>query len=75
MPKDYEPYRDPADYDAPRKHKAPKALRRLRKQFTYDLQLAKFQEIFNREPASDGELDVFVEEYLIELYNSDFDEP
>ena len=74
MPRDYTPVRDPYDDDPPPRYKEPKALRRMRKQFTYDLQLQRFREVFRREPASDEELDGFVEEFLLERYNSGADQ-
>ncbi len=62
--------RDPYDDDPPRQHKAPKALRRLRKQFTYAKQLEAFRSVFHREPQSETELEMFVEAYITEVYNS-----
>jgi hypothetical protein len=53
------PYRDPEDEDPPRLHKAPKALRRLRKQFPYAKQLEAFRSVFHREPQNDSELEMF----------------
>jgi hypothetical protein len=67
------PYRDPYDDDPPRQHKAPKALRRLRKQFTYAKQLEAFRSVFHREPQSDSELEMFAETYITERYNSGAD--
>ncbi len=75
MPIDSGPYYDPEDDEPPRRHKAPKALARLRRQFTYEKQLEKFREIFDRDPHSDDELEVFAETYITEMYNSGFDEP
>ena len=67
------PYRDP-ERDGPRRRKTPKALARLRQQFTYERQLAAFRDAFQRDPDSDEELGAFAEEYIRELYNSGYDE-
>jgi hypothetical protein len=66
------PY-DEDELDDRRRYKAPKALRRLQKQFTYDKQLAAFRLKYNRDPASETELEVFCEHYLIGIYNGGFD--
>jgi hypothetical protein len=71
MPKDYEPYHDPGK---PRHQRAPKALARLRAKLTYDKQLKAFQDVFGRDPASNAELDAYIEEYTLELYNSELDD-
>jgi hypothetical protein len=67
------PYDDPWDDNPPRQHKAPKALRRLRKQFTLSKQLEAFRSVFKREPQNDGELEMFAETYITERYNSGHD--
>jgi hypothetical protein len=67
------PY-DESVFDDEPKYKEPKALRRLRRQFTLAKQLEKFREVFGREPQGDSELEMFVETYLIEVYNSGDDE-
>jgi hypothetical protein len=69
------PDRDPEGDDPPRRHKAPKALARLKRQFTEPMRLEAFRETFGRDPNSDEELDEFADEYIRELYNSGFDEP
>ncbi|MFO0952840.1 MAG: hypothetical protein U0835_17160 [Isosphaeraceae bacterium] len=69
------PYRDPEGDEPPRRHRAPGALVRLRRQFTYEKQQEKFRQVFGRDPHSDDELEAFAEEYINELYNSGYDEP
>ena len=69
------PYRDPGKEDSPRRRKAPKALLRMRREFTHEKRLKVFNEVYGRAPASDDELDAFAEEYIRELYNSGHDEP
>jgi hypothetical protein len=64
------PYRDPTDDRRSEKYKAPKALRRLRTQFTHVKQLEAFRSVFKREPHCESELDIFAENYIIELYNA-----
>ena len=68
---DYEPY---PDFEKPRRYRAPKALARLRAKFSYDRQVKEFRRVFRRDPASDGELDVFVENHdaLTDSYSSRF---
>ena len=68
------PYRDPYEENQPPRRKPPKALVRLRKQFTYERQLEVFHETYGRGPSSDDELEAFAEEYILELYNSGYDE-
>jgi hypothetical protein len=68
------PYRDPEESHRPRRRKAPKAFVRLRRQFTYERQLEVFRRTFQREPANDGELEAFADEYIREMYNSGADE-
>jgi hypothetical protein len=63
-------YRDPEDEDPPRRRKAPKGLKYLKRQFTLERRLAAFREVFSREPSDDSELEAFAEEYIRELYNS-----
>jgi hypothetical protein len=63
------PYHDPLDDEPGARHKAPKALRRLRKQFTEDKQLAAFRSVFDHEPANDKELEIFADTYITEMYN------
>jgi 3-methyladenine DNA glycosylase/8-oxoguanine DNA glycosylase len=75
MPISDEPYRDPEEDDPRRRYKTPKALARLRRKFTLDMQLEAFREVFGRDPKGDDDLEEFVEEYLRELYNSGIDEP
>lgn len=75
MPRDYEPVRDPDFDNPPKRHKAPKALRKLWKLFPYESQLYAFRQVFSRDPASDQELEAFAEEYIIEAYNSGDEDP
>ncbi len=70
----YEPVRDPERDHPPKLRKAPEALGRLQELFTCDKQLATFRWAFGRDPNNDGELDAFAEEYVLELYNSGYDE-
>jgi len=69
------PYGDPEEDEPPRGLKAPNALARLKRQFTYEKQLEAFREVFGRDPDTDDELESFAEEYIRELYNSGHDEP
>lgn len=68
------PYRDPYDDDPPRRHKAPKALRHLRRTLTEPMAVKAFTAVFKRPPQSDDELAGFVEEYTLEMYNAGFEE-
>jgi hypothetical protein len=69
------PFRDPQDDDPPRRRKAPKALARMFREFSHEKRKAAFNDVFSRAPASDEELDAFVDEYVRELYNSGLDVP
>jgi len=60
----------PVDSGGDRQQKVPKALRRLKKQFTYDKQLVAFRQKYGRDPSSETELEVFCDLYLIGIYNS-----
>ena len=71
MSRDYDPNPDP---ERPRRYRAPRALARLRAQFNYDRQLKEFRRVFGRDPASDGELDVFVETFTLEMYNAGYEQ-
>lgn len=75
MPRDYEPVRDPYLDNPPQLHKAPKALRKLWKLFPYESQLYAFRQVFGREPAHEQELELFAENYIIELYNNGHEDP
>jgi hypothetical protein len=68
------PYRDPEVGQRRRRRKAPSALVRLKRQFTYEKRMAAFREVYGREPGSDEELEAFAEEYILELYNSGDDD-
>ena len=61
---------DDDDLNDGRRYKVPKALRRLQQQFTYDKKFEKFREVFGRPPRGDDELEMFAENYLLEVYNS-----
>jgi hypothetical protein len=74
MPTVSGPFRDPEEDKPSRRRKTPKALARMRREFTYERRLASFREAFDRDPASDNELDAYAEEYIRELYNSGLDE-
>jgi hypothetical protein len=52
----------------------PDALRKLRASLTEDRRLALFRETFDRDPANEDELDLFIETYTLEVYNSGDDE-
>jgi hypothetical protein len=54
--------------------KEPRALRRLRKKFTYDKQLKAFRQKYDREHESETELEVYCELVLIERYNAGRDD-
>jgi len=69
-----DPRRDPYDDEPPRRHKAPKALRHLRRTLTDEMARKAFEKVFKRPPASETELDTFVESYTLEMYNGGFDE-
>jgi hypothetical protein len=69
------PFRDPQDDDPSLCRKSPKALARMLREFSYEKRLAAFNDAFSRAPASEEELDAFVEEYVRELYNSGLDVP
>jgi hypothetical protein len=55
-------------------YREPDALRQLRASLTEERRLAEFRKIFGRDPGSDAELDVFIEELTLELYNSGHDD-
>jgi hypothetical protein len=52
----------------------PDALRKFRDSLTEDRRLALFRETFDRDPTSEDELDLFIENYTLEVYNSGDDE-
>ncbi len=54
--------------------KEPKALRRLRAAFTEERKLREFRSTFGRDPSCEDELEAFVEELTLEMYNSGLDE-
>lgn len=70
----YGPHDDPEEGSRPRRWKVPKALARLHRQFTYERKLEVFRQTYQRDPASDDELEAFAEEFIRELYNSGYDE-
>lgn len=50
--------------------KEPKALRRLRAALTEERKVREFRRIFGRDPASEEQLEVFIENLTLEMYNS-----
>ncbi len=52
---------------------APAALRRLRATLTEERKIEEFRITFGRDPKSDEELDLFVEDMTREMYNSGLD--
>ncbi|HEX4054746.1 MAG TPA: hypothetical protein VHX86_10820 [Tepidisphaeraceae bacterium] len=55
-------------------YKEPPALRHLRRTLTEKMSRGAFYDVFGREPHSDQELAMFVEQYTLEMYNSGHDE-
>ena len=55
-------------------YREPKALLRLRNSMTDEQRIEKFREVFDREPSSQEELDLFIEQLTLEIYNAGFDE-
>ena len=55
-------------------NRLPKALRKMLAVLTDEDKLRKFRRAFNRDPASDDELDFFITELARELYNDEYDE-
>ena len=55
------------------RHKAPKALRHLRRTLTEEMARKAFSKVFNRPPHTDAELELFVENYTLERYNAGHD--
>jgi hypothetical protein len=51
-------------------HKEPPALRHLRETLTEEMARGAFYDVFRRWPHSDDELEMFVEQYTLEAYNS-----
>jgi hypothetical protein len=58
---------DYPDYDEPEE------LARMRAKMSPNDRIRAFVEIFGRKPSSDDELDAFIEEYTLELYNNQMD--
>lgn len=52
----------------------PKALRRLRELLTEEERLEQFRKVFDRNPDSEDELNVFIEHLTLEMYNAGQDE-
>ena len=48
----------------------PPALCRLRESLTEERRREKFRTVFGREPESDDELDRFIEQLTLEMYNA-----
>ena len=57
-----------------RRRKVPKELRRLRAALTEERRLELFRETFGRDPGSDEELNAFIRELTVEMYNNGDDE-
>jgi hypothetical protein len=57
-----------------KKHRVPEALRHLRRTLTEPMRLRVFREVFGRDPAFEDELDIFIEMYILEMYNAGWDE-
>lgn len=55
-------------------YREPEALRKLRASLTEERRLAEFRKVFGREPDSEAELDLFIEEFTLELYNAGHDD-
>lgn len=51
----------------------PAELLALRARMSREDRLRTFFEVFHREPESDDELEIFIDEYTLELYNSGMD--
>jgi len=52
----------------------PKALRHLRRTLTEAMARKSFFEVFGRPPNSETELEVYVEQYTLQMYNGGYDE-
>lgn len=53
----------------------PAALRRLRASLTEEQRLEEFRKVFDRDPSTEEELEVFIEHLTLEMYNSGHDQP
>ena len=56
-----------------RTHQEPPALTRLRETLTEERALREFREVFGREPRSDEQLAMFIEQLTLEMYNAGWD--
>lgn len=56
-----------------RRYEEPVALRKIRAKMTYVDRIKTFQEVFDREPNDNDELEEFIEQYTLELYNECYD--
>jgi hypothetical protein len=54
-------------------YREPRELRRLRESLTDERRLDEFRKVFVRDPASQDELDQFIEYLTLEMYNSGHD--
>ena len=54
--------------------KSPTALRRLRAALTEERKRREFRQIYGREPSDDEELDLFIKELTLEMYNAGYDD-
>lgn len=48
----------------------PEELQAMRARMTWEERVRTFAKVFGRQPGSDEELEMFIEEYTLELYNS-----
>ena len=55
-------------------HEEPEELAEIRVRMTAQDRVRAFVEVFGREPQDEDELDVFIEQYTLELYNNEMDE-
>ncbi|MCA9117053.1 MAG: hypothetical protein KDA79_18405 [Planctomycetaceae bacterium] len=51
----------------------PQELQAMRARMTWEERVRTFAKVFGRNPGSDEELEMFIEEYTLELYNSGMD--
>lgn len=69
MPREFPRTPDPDEQEYPE----PEALARLRANYGRNQQLRDFRRVYGRDPLSDEELEQFVQEFTVEMYNSDTD--
>jgi hypothetical protein len=54
-------------------YREPAALRRLRESLTDERRLEEFRKVFDRDPASMDEVEVYIENLTLEMYNAGHD--